>query len=291
MTASWWRHGGLLTWSDGSRIYDVYESNTPGIGYAISVADPNNQSNITPLRGTGDVRLFYFPEPPPWVGATVSITLIATGPLQTGKTPISNDPIVNFTARRPLGGNRAGTPQLIVNATINVQARTCSLISNAEQSITLDTFPVRAVEELPIGSALEESLSPPVTVAADCDPDVSLYATVNDSNDTGSLENYLANSASGAGSATGVGVQLLRDGNSVVSMGPASAETGNTNSFAVGTKTAVNEIPKEVLLWRLAISKPQRRFKLELLIQLQQSHFRTDKAFWMCIVRYLIIAM
>lgn len=236
-----------ITWTDSQGgVYDVYQSSIPGIGYAIGVADPNAPA-FTPVTGTDDIPLYDGPGTT--VGFAVRVAFIIIGPLQTGRTTISNDPILNVSSQfngRPQRNGKVS--RTLVSATFDITAKTCSLTSPASQEIRLNTVPARLFNNLAVGSPLESTVSSPITISANCQSGVALFATINDSNNTGSRENYLTNASVGAGSAEGVGVQLLRDGSTIVLMGPESSDSANVNSFAIGARATADNAPRSFTL-------------------------------------------
>ncbi|WP_161799319.1 fimbrial protein [Pseudomonas fildesensis] len=90
----------------------------------------------------------------------------------------------------------------------------------------------------------------PVTVSLQCStPDIGVLATMTDQNDSGNSTQTLQLTPGATTTATGVGVQFLRDGSSLVTYGPSSSfvDSNSTAQWRVKDKSTLSNTAQFVL--------------------------------------------
>lgn len=222
-----------LAYNDGKNSYPVFPTGVDGIGYVASVAEQDY--NGWTVQQSPKTQL-YSGSAYSWMGTYAKILLIATGRLKSGTYTIPAQTIITsnvYVAADGSGAALTAPGQITLNAArVTINASTCRMTTPSNQSIVL---PAVSKGALPIAGA-RAGLSP-FHIGLDCDADMKVYATMTDATLPTNISDTLS-LASGS-TASGVGVQIFRDGLSTpVPFGPDSSAAGNTNQWQVGSSAA-----------------------------------------------------
>lgn len=215
---------GGLTVNYGGRVYPVFDTGIPNIGYAIGVST-SHDSSVKPLPESDWLRTYD--------GVGVStlehnfwIQFVATGRLQAGTYNLSStSPLVmNLTGAGP--NNVGYFWYLKVNATFNITASTCQVKSgHIYRSMTLPTVSTHSFNKLAIGETTGKSN--PITIQLDCEPSVQVFAGVSDGLAPSNMLTTVLTLSDDGTPAKGVGVQMFRDDNpSPLWLGLDSTDSG-----------------------------------------------------------------
>lgn len=207
----------------------VYETGIPGIGFAAmvrlkhpSVVGPwhaltsETLSEPTPANGNGNKQ----------VGPEFRLALVFSGSLVTGSY---KNPQKTIGQSGIYSSTQNTTHTLYLPAlSVNVTTDGCSLTSGTHNTIPLPGIYGGALKA--VGDVSDASKNLSVSVA--CRGKVSVHVTMTDINQPANTGNTL--SLSPTSGASGVGVQLFRQGNATpIRFGPDSAAKGNTNQWFV----------------------------------------------------------
>ncbi|WP_172666936.1 fimbrial protein [Pseudomonas chlororaphis] len=230
-----------LTHEASGTSYPVYPTGVQGIGYVVGIRDPNASKwmsvkppyqQVYPAPGQGSMDMSS-------LGFSVQMKLIATDRLKTGGYAI---PAKVVATLRAADQNYQQIPginnvNLWLNSTIvNVKASGCTVTPGSVlQTVSLP--PASTTEFSGVGSSAAQSTS--FSVAVDCDPDISVYATMTDATTPANTSDTLS---LGRGSgADGIGLKLYKSGESTpVKFGPDSSGKNNTNQWYVGKSSTGN---------------------------------------------------
>lgn len=218
-----------VTYTENGITYPIFTTNIPSIGIAIGVK-AMSAVDYTPLN---TFTLFY-PDPTPSLGMGLAIQakLIVIGRLTSGVYPINSQPLVDIYANGPIvGGHTEPTRgrDLILNpTTVTITARTCQMTSATTQNVPLP--PVSKYQFSGVGTSAGPGYNFSLTTL--CNSGVKLYATMTDGTDPSNTGNTLK--PADGNTATGIGVQILRN-EQPISFGPDSSAAGNTNQWYIST--------------------------------------------------------
>ncbi|WP_179254928.1 fimbrial protein [Burkholderia sp. AU15512] len=164
--------------------------------------------------------------------------------------------IIEFVKTGPITAGGSISGELVGSWIDTVQYASYVIDSPAEIKPMVPTCKVRQTTlSVPLGDIAANRVMPnvgdtseakPFKIVLDCSGGevgsiTKTFMTLTDVNDNANIGSTLT--LSPESSAKGVGVQILK-GSKVVSYGPDSSETGNTNQFSTGTtKNGVLEIP------------------------------------------------
>ncbi|EDT42058.1 Fimbrial protein [Burkholderia ambifaria MEX-5] len=224
---------GTTTWfTEGARmplpgVTDVYATNVPGIG--IRLFSNFSETGLAPypvtLTGSRNATEWIY-------GVAFIVQVIKTGNFGLGtvsglvggmKVDAFNQQVFYFYLRTPI--------------VIQPRAPTCSVKTKAI-NVNLDT--VLASQLASVGKTSPEKKMDDIvltcagaTQIAGTMGKTDMYITLTDVTNPGNRSSTL--SLTRDSTATGVGIQILRGGNTLVSYGPDSKEAGNQNQWFVGT--------------------------------------------------------
>jgi type 1 fimbria pilin len=214
---------GLEYTSAGGVTADVFPTGIPGIGYALTIADYNGTEYI----GVRYPDNLVFPEAiaVPSYGFKVRATYVSTGLLQSGSYPGTSSPIANLVVRMAGKGDEFSGRVVIMGPAfqLNVNASSCS-VQNPSILVTLPTVSVSTLM-----NAEATAGGTPFQINLNCDPNVSIHATVSDATDTANITDLLA--LSPTSTAQGVALRIYRDNGQAILFGPDSSERGNQNQW------------------------------------------------------------
>lgn len=216
-----------ITYTENGQTYPIFATNIPSIGIIIGIK-ATSAANYTPV--TRPVTTFHpNPRPSQGMGIALQAKLIVTGRLASGVYPIASQVLVRVYGQAPGSGTSSQSADLMLNpSTVTITAKTCQMSSATTQNVPL--LPVAKNQFSGVGSSAGGEANFSLTTL--CDSGVKLYATMTDGSDPGNTGNILK-PAEGT-TATGVGVQILRNG-LPISFGPDSSAFGNTNQWYIGT--------------------------------------------------------
>ncbi|AZD99548.1 fimbrial protein [Pseudomonas chlororaphis] len=230
-----------LTHEANGTSYPVYPTGVQGIGYVVGLRDPNSSKAMSvkpPYQ-----QVYPAPGQPSQamssLGFTVQMKLIATDRLRTGSYTIPSKIVATMRAADEYYERIPGISDvnLWLNSTvINVNATGCKVTPGSVlQTVTLP--PANTTEFSGVGSFAAQSAR--FSVAVDCDPDISVYATMTDATTPANTSDTLS---LGRGSgAAGIGLKLYKSGESTpLKFGPDSTGKNNTNQWYVGKSSASN---------------------------------------------------
>ena len=218
----------------------VYESGIPGIGFAFSFAILRWQANgsgggtQTPINDPITV-LDQWNDPNKIAtvgGDTWTVTWIVTGRLQPG-TYTRPSPLL--ATLRHTGDGIPGSIDVPIRVSAKATFTTsgCSMTSGSLPPVKLS-----GVSTQSLGYVGAES--PPIgqfSIGLQCDPNVSVYATMTDISNPANVSDTLG--LYGSSAASGFGLKLYRDGQAAaVRFGPDSSAAGTTNQWFVGKSSS-----------------------------------------------------
>ena len=238
------------------RVFQIPQ--LPGIGYVIDVKDPKASvwkaindtveppSTVPGYRTTYESPLFGLCSN---IGLSVRVTLI-----KLGRVPVVNSSqvytISNFLSFRAwrtglITGETLfqGPSTTSLSFTLRSLASSCRMTGASNQNISL---PEIGTSQLPAVGSTFAGNSNVAQFSLQCDPGVTLYATLNDANSPSNTSDVLTNT----GTAKGVGVQLLQTSASYSTsncangtpcrFGPDSTLKGTTNQWQIGPSNTGN---------------------------------------------------
>ncbi|GLQ95807.1 hypothetical protein GCM10007863_02250 [Dyella mobilis] len=234
-----------ITYTDGLNTYPVYPTGVENIGYILMIKDPNASgffpvtavfTQTYPAPGTIDAAAVV-------IGVRIQVRLIATGPVSSGVYVIPSKLVAQMDGYAWNGGPYLMTGYVnFSGTTLTVSTKGCRVTSPSNQVATLPSVAPNAFSG--VGSSPAVS-SDTVNVSVSCDPNVTVFATMSDATNIANTTNALTLTA--ASSATGVGVQVFRDGlTTPITLGPSSGTPdGNPAEWQVGASAnaAVYNIP------------------------------------------------
>ncbi|AZD30255.1 hypothetical protein C4K23_3508 [Pseudomonas chlororaphis] len=231
-----------VTHNTGNTSYPVYPTGAPGIGYVVGIKDPKlgdwlsvkpPYQQVFPSPGTSGGG------PQTSLGFSVEMKLIATDRLKTGSYTIPAKVVATMRAADKYYELIPGINdvRLWLNSTVvNVNATGCKVTPGTVlQTVSLP--PANTAEFSGVGSSATQSAR--FSVAVDCDPDISVYATMTDATTPANTSDTLS---LGQGSrADGIGLKLYKFGESTpVKFGPDSSGKNNINQWYVGKSSTGN---------------------------------------------------
>lgn len=219
-----------MTYTEDGQSYPIYTTSVPSIGIIMGIK-ATSAATYTPVKRP---VTSFSPDPIPshGMGIAIQAKLIVIGRLTSGIYSIASQNLVMVYANNPGGVGTAAstdTSDLVLNAsTVIIKASTCEMIGATTQNVTL--LPVGKTQFNGVGSTAGAPADFSLTTR--CGNGVKLYATMTDGSDPGNTGNTLK-PAEGT-TASGVGVQIFRDG-LPIAFGPDSSASGNTNQWYIGT--------------------------------------------------------
>ncbi|QIN60575.1 hypothetical protein SBC1_05510 [Caballeronia sp. SBC1] len=212
---------------------DVYPTNIDGLGIRYTfdsdaICDTTNQTMknkaisvsclINGVPGGAHV----------YAKVIVTPSLVVTGPTQGGVTTLSSSPIVSFTYTiKNVGGSWPASPVYTGATSGTLTTATCS-VQTVANSITRPTVATRSFES-GVG-AIAGSQTFNLGFACTTGAQVSIVITdaVTPSNRTTAL------TLKPESTATGIGIQLLRNANTLVAFGPDASGPSVANQWLIG---------------------------------------------------------
>lgn len=218
---------GIQYYEEGER-YDVYRSSVTGIGYVLGIQDfeDNRFKPVNQLQQ--ELQLYPFPGSSRLSatrGVRARMRFITTGEqLQTGVTSTRSLPIAQISARN--GRFTVLAPVVLHEMTIRVQPQGCSVVSGASEPVMLGKVWAGSLPE--VGSVYGNGSA---TVSLSCDKGVVLHAVMTDQSQKGNLSDIL--NLTPDSTATGVGIQFVRDDGNVIRYGPDASAQGTLNQWRI----------------------------------------------------------
>jgi len=214
--------------SEGSWTYPVYPTGVEGIGYAVWVS--TNTSAILKVPST----TIYNSTASTSIHGDVQVRLVATAPLKAGVYSIPSQDIM----RVKMYNTDAGTAQVgsdvvfrLAGGTVALNAPICAITTSADMTVRLPNISASS-----LASVGAKAGGQPFQMRIHCPYGTRLSAMMTDASLPFSTGDVL--SLAKDATASGVGVQLFRDGMSTpISFGPDSSAPGNTNQWKIGEST------------------------------------------------------
>ncbi|WP_372437123.1 fimbrial protein [Pseudomonas chlororaphis subsp. aureofaciens] len=230
-----------ITHNAGNISYPVYPTGAPGIGYVVGIKDPKLGDWLSVKPPYQQV----FPRPGTSAGGqsslgfSVEMKLIATDRLKTGSYTIPAKVVATMRAadsRYELIPGISDVNLWLNSTVVDVKASGCKVTPGSVlQTVSLP--PANTTEFNGVGSFAAQSAR--FSVAVDCDPDVSVYATMTDATTPANTSDTL--SLGRGSSADGIGLKLYKSGESTpVKFGPDSSGKNNINQWYVGKSSTGN---------------------------------------------------
>lgn len=218
-----------LVYQENGKEFSVFETGTPGIGYAIAVRDYNSGIEI-PLRNY-TVRTVDSSTHLPTIGYRARLIFIVTSnSLPSGVYHIPRQNIVRLWSLGIWDDGRDAPEHsyIVLNATtLTVKAQGCIYNSPEKQHVKMPTI------SRDFQNHQAEKYQSEFSVSISCDPNVTVYATMTDVNHPNSTDSILRGSPSST--AKGIGLQIYKfDDINPISFGPDSAIKGNINQWYLG---------------------------------------------------------
>lgn len=214
-------------YSESGISYTVYNTSVPGIGFVVRsrMDAPSTPSAITPLTGTSAQKLAEG-----WVTKDVTITITTWVRLiKTARLAAASYTLGNTTfARYAISTNWAnGSGSVYMNgSTLSMQNTSCTVNT---QNISV-SLPAINAAQLPALSSTTGST--PFSLLLNCPSTQNVYMTLTDNSNPLRTSSIIGLASSGS-TASGIGIQVLRNGSPVL-LGPDSSTAGNTNQFVIG---------------------------------------------------------
>ncbi|CNB93722.1 Fimbrial protein [Yersinia frederiksenii] len=220
-----------ITYTEDGQIYPIYTTSVPSIGIIMGIK-ATGVADYKPVMRPPDIIFYPNPRPSRGMGITIHAKLIVIGRLTSGVYPIARQELVNVYANGSVANTATYGSTLMLDAsTVIIRASTCQMSGATTQNVRL--LPVSKNQFSGVGSSAGADANFSLTTL--CGSGVKLYATMTDGSDPGNTGNILK-PAEGT-TASGVGVQILRDG-SPIFFGPDSSMSGNTNQWYIGTASS-----------------------------------------------------
>jgi type 1 fimbria pilin len=220
-----------VTANIGGVTYPVYASGAPGIGYAVTVKDPNTSPR--PLVPNPTVPLWSSPNWPinGAVGLDGAVVFVVTAPLRPGNYSIPSQDIgyMYYSISTTSDTRSASVPFGFIGTSLTVTGTNCTVTSGANQVVPLPAVAKSAFGGVGSTAGTQQSFN----MGVNCPAGVALYATMTDANSPTNTGNALT-LQSVPNSATGVGIRLFSSDSTPISFGPDSSVAGNTNQWLVG---------------------------------------------------------
>ncbi|OOE61634.1 fimbrial protein [Salinivibrio kushneri] len=222
-------------YSEGDRVFDVFDTGVPGIGYAVGIRDYNaGLDKEIPLQPHTIQTYPYRGSSGDWVntiGYRVRLIFVATkDSLKSGKYVIPSQFIANFWARSNLESGENTPPDaklLFLSTTLTIEAQGCEYTSPEHQVVKMPAI------NRNFNNHQSDRYERNFSISLMCDPNVSVYATMTDVNNPDYVGNILKPSPSSV--AKGVGLQLFKyNDKTPINFGPDSPHKGNINQWYVG---------------------------------------------------------
>ncbi|WP_157653338.1 fimbrial protein [Burkholderia ubonensis] len=225
---------GLTHQSDGVS-YPVYPTDIPGVGYVLAIKDPNAsrwtaisnpQTQIYPGPGTGTGAIST-------LGVIAQVKIVATGRIKAGNYSVPKRKIATLQVTTAGGIVVTSVVPIYLDAfTLTATTRACSLTQGGTQTVRLPQTSIGTINKVGSGDG-----SASFSMGLQCDPGVSVYATMTDVSNPANMGNIL--SLDRESTATGVGIQLFKFGESTpIKFGPDSSAIGNSNQWYVDASSA-----------------------------------------------------
>lgn len=222
-------------YKENGKIYTVFDTGVPGIGYAIGVRDYKaDLSKEIPLRNYTVQTYPYSGSSGVWVtsiGYRARLIFVATRQsFVSGKYVIPAQKVANFWALgfREGGGDAPRHAKLHLSTTsLTIEAQGCQYNSPERQLVTMPTIS----RDFKNDEASDYAAN--FSVSVTCDPNVSVYATMTDVHHPDSTGNILNGSPSST--AKGIGLQIYKNNDATpINLGPDSPHQGSINQWYVG---------------------------------------------------------
>lgn len=217
----------------------VFDSGVPGLGYTLTINRYDIYFTSLAYARPYDVKAPSMEDSvtvassytPGWY--TAKVTWVVTQRLASGKYTIPAGlklGTIGITSTKP--GFTPGTlPVYAGGGSVTFTIRACKATLPSE--VSLPSVVLYSLKEIGATSSGSASFS----VGLKCDANVSAYATMTDISNPANTGNILG--LSGDSGATGVGLQLFRNGQSTaLGFGPDSSVLGTTNQWLVGTASS-----------------------------------------------------
>lgn len=218
------------SYSENGLNFTVYNTQVAGIGYIIQTSGTVTRDLIispTALSGSSAQTL---------AGTTFTGTLDNTIDLTVSVKFIktTNLPAASYTLPKTIlayyavvTGSQTATGSVSMNgSTVSVPAPTCSVNT---QNIPV-SLPGINTAVLPTLNATAGRT--PFNIVLNCPASNNVYMTLTDNTNPGRTTSIIGLAPNGS-TASGVGIQIIRNGSPVL-LGPDSSAAGNTNQFAIG---------------------------------------------------------
>jgi len=203
-----------VTWSFMGRSFPVYKTTIPGIGLAIGFKDgkavnwiplDRPYAAVFPAEGTANY-------PIKTLGGEIKVWYISLGGLKSGVYTMPDTLVAQLTAHEESGGTLNWVDMILSGTTLTVEAKGCELQSNAV-GVELGQFAVADFNG--VGSSTRAKK---FSIAMDCDPDIQVNLNVANSNAVSGAAGVVGLTADEE-SATGVGIQIMKEDGVPISLG------------------------------------------------------------------------
>ncbi|PXX49931.1 type 1 fimbria pilin [Aquitalea magnusonii] len=221
------------TYNEGGLSFTVYNTTVPGIGYIIKTSGNAAGTSISPTALSGynaQTLASGYVTANVTINLTVSVRFIKTASLTAASYTLPKTTLVFFSIVTPT--NTAVGYVYMNGSSVTVPIATCTV---STQSIPV-SLPSINTAVLPSLNATAGST--PFNVTLNCPASRNVYMTLTDNSNPGRTTSIIGLAGSGS-TASGIGIQVLRNGNPVL-LGPDSSAAGNTNQFLIGTNLLGN---------------------------------------------------
>lgn len=215
----------------------VFDSGVPGLGYTLTINRYDIYVTSLAYARPYDVKAPSITDSvtvldsyrPGWYSAKV--TWVVTQRLASGKYTIPAGLKLGTIGIAKPGFTPGTLPVYAGGGSVTFTIRACKATLPSE--VSLPSVVLYSLKEIGATSSGSASFS----VGLKCDANVSAYATMTDISNPANTGNILG--LSGDSGATGVGLQLFRNGQSTaLGFGPDSSVLGTTNQWLVGTASS-----------------------------------------------------
>lgn len=233
---------GGFQYADQYGTYAVFDlPAVPGVGYVMRVK--TQDTNWVAVGPGAETVIRTLTSTQTRTRLEVSATLIVYGTPQTGHYVFPRALLAEWGLRKPSGEHYAPmgwVPVYTDSGSLTLNAVACEVTSPTDQVAVLRS--VGRTEFSGVGSTAPTSTR--FQFSLNCAPMIALHATMSDGLSPGNSSTIL--SLAPDSTATGVGIQVFRDGQATpIAFGPDSPIAGTLNQWYVGTGASSYVLPFE----------------------------------------------
>ncbi len=233
-----------VKYSDGTGTYQVYKTAVPNLGFIVGLKVDGGAWTPVDTVTTPVVLTPYYSPKKSEISVGMRMRFVVYGQLQSGSYTLGSPSLNVVTIQAATGPGPGVNVQphhlqgqstlKILPTPITITARGCTIRESNSRSVVLPR--AKPDQFTGVGSTPGIS-SPSFNFDLDCDPNVRVHAVMSDANDAANRSDHLA--LAPGSTATGVGVQIFRDGEATpVSFGPDSSLPNTQNQWHIGTTPA-----------------------------------------------------